>query len=78
MQRGGGSGKQRKRRDNLKRKITLARRPDTWFKGKPQVASIEFRRSTWKQSRYVIKRTPVIARHNWRTMDCASTPTTSW
>ena len=61
MQRGGGSGKQRKRRENLKRKITLARKPDTWFKGKPQVASIEFRPSTWKQSyRYVIKRTPVI------------------
>ena len=61
MQRGGGSGKQRKRRDNRKRKITLARRPETWFKGKPQVASIEFRPSTWKQSyRYVIKRTPVI------------------
>ena len=61
VQRGGGSGKQRQRRDNRKRKITLARRPDTWFKGKPQVASIEFRPSTWKQSyRYVIKRTPVI------------------
>ena len=82
MQRGGGSGKQRKRRENLKRKITLARKPDTWFKGKPQVASIEFRPSTWKQSyRYVIKRTPVIDKDDQQLClddGCASTPTTSW
>ena len=41
MQRGGGSGKQRKRRDNRKRQITLARRPDTWFKGKPGSGVVE-------------------------------------
>ena len=61
MERGGRSGRRRQRHENRKRKITLARKPDTWFKGKPQIASIEFRPSTWKQSyRFVIKRTPII------------------
>ena len=54
-------GRRRQRHENLKRKITLARKPDTWFKGKPEIASIEFRPSTWKQSyRFVIRRTPII------------------
>ena len=56
LQRGGRSGKRRKRRDP-QAQIIAGAQPDTWFKGKPQVASIEFRPSTWKPYRYVIKRT---------------------
>ena len=63
IERGGRSGRRRKRRENLKRKISLARKPNSWFKGKPEVACMEFRPSTWKGSksyRFVVKRTPII------------------
>ena len=61
IKKGGRSAKKRKRQENRKRKITLARRPNTWFKGKPQVASITFRPATWKKAyRFVIKRTPIL------------------
>ena len=71
------SGKQRKRRDNRKRQITLARRPDTWFQTAGPRSSFDHRHG--KQSyRYLIKRTPVIDKDNQQRPDCASTPTTSW
>ena len=55
------TGKKRRRKENRKRTITLARRPNAWFKGKPQVASIRFRPATWDTSyRFVIKRTPIV------------------
>lgn len=61
MDKGGRSGKKRRRKENRKRTITLARRPNTWFKGKPQVASIRFRPATWDTGyRFVIKRTPIV------------------
>ena len=41
LSRGGRSGRRRKRRENLKRKITIERRPKSWFKGKPEIASSE-------------------------------------
>ena len=61
MNKGGRTGKKRKRQENHKRKITVERKPDTWFKGKPQVASITFRPASWKKAyRFVIKRTPIL------------------
>ena len=61
MNKGDRTGKKRRRQHNRKRTITLARRPNTWFKGKPQVASIRFRPATWDTShRFVIKRTPIV------------------
>lgn len=36
--RGGASGQRRKKRQNRKRRITVARKPDTWFKGQPTMA----------------------------------------
>ena len=43
LSRGGRSGRRRKRRENRKRKITIERRPKSWFKGKPEIASMVFR-----------------------------------
>lgn len=61
MDKGGRIGKKRKRHGNHKRKITVERKPDTWFKGKPQMASIRFRPASWKKAyRFVIKRTPIL------------------
>ena len=61
MNKGRRTGKKRRRQENRKRAITLARRPNTWFKGKPQVASIRFRPATWGTAhRFVIKRTPIV------------------
>lgn len=61
MNKGGRTGKKRRSQENRKRKIALARKPDLWFKGKPQVASIRFRPSTWEKAyRFVIKRTPIV------------------
>ena len=59
---GRGKGrKRRKRRKNRKRKITIERRPKSWFKGKPEVASMMFRPSSWSEPyRFVVKRTPII------------------
>ena len=61
------SGRRRKKRGNVKRKITLQRQRKSkrkvTFKGKPEVAEMRFRPRTWKQGyRYVIKRTPIIDR----------------
>ena len=61
LSRGGRSGRRRKRRQNLKRKITIARKPKSWFKGKPEIASMVFRPASWSAPyRFVIKRTPII------------------
>ena len=61
LRRGGKSGRRRKRRENLKRKITIARNPKSWFKGKPEIASMVFRPASWSAPyRFVIKRTPII------------------
>ena len=61
IQEGGQSGRRRKRRQNLKRKITKRRKPNSWFKGAPEVASMMFQPKSWKKAcRYVIKRTPII------------------
>ena len=61
LSRGGRSGRRRKRRENVKRKITIERRPKSWFKGKPEIASMLFRPDSWSEpDRFVIKRTPII------------------
>ena len=61
LSRGGRSGRRRKRRENLKRKITIERRLKSWFKGKPEIASMVFRPDSWSEPyRFVIKRTPII------------------
>lgn len=55
--------RRRRKRANVKRKIKLRRNPKTTFKGKPEMAAMRFRPSTWKKAyRYVIKRTPIIDR----------------
>ena len=37
------------------------RRPKSWFKGKPEIASMVFRPDSWSEPyRFVIKRTPII------------------
>lgn len=57
--------RRRKQRDNVKRKITLRRQRKATFKGKPEVAEMQFRPRTWKKGyRYVIKRTPIIDRND--------------
>ena len=61
MQEDGRGRKQRRRRANLKRKITLRRKPNSRFKGAPEVATMVFKPTSWKKARrYVIKRTPII------------------
>ncbi len=61
LTRGGRSGRRRRRRENLKRKISIARRPRSTFKGQPEIATIMFQPETWsKPYRLVIKRTPII------------------
>ena len=60
LSRGGRSGRRRKRRENLKRKITIERRPKSWFKGKPEIASMVFPLTVGVSDRFVIKRTPII------------------
>lgn len=58
-----GRRRRRRQRDNVKRKMKLRRNPKTRFKGKPEMAAMRFRPSTWKKAyRYVIKRTPIIDR----------------
>ena len=59
----GQSRRRRRKRANVKRKVKLRRNPKTTFKGKPEMAAMRFRPSTWKKAyRYVIKRTPIIDR----------------
>ena len=61
LQEAGRSRRRRQRRPNLKRKITKRRKPNSRFKGAPEVASMMFQPRSWKKARrYVIKRTPVI------------------
>ena len=56
-------GARRRRRANLKRKISLRRKPNSRFKGAPEVATMMFKRKSWKKARrYVIKRTPIVDR----------------
>ena len=56
-----GAGSRRQPRPNLKRKIMLRRKPNSRFKGAPEVATMMFRPKSWKKARrYVIKRTPII------------------
>ena len=57
----GRSRRRRKRRENLKRKIRVRRKPESRFKGAPEVATMMFKPRSWKKARrYVIKRTPII------------------
>ena len=59
----GQSRRRRRKRANVKRKVKLHRNPKTTFKGKPEMAAMRFRPSTWKKAyRYVLKRTPIIDR----------------
>jgi hypothetical protein len=60
----------RRRRPNLRRQISLARNPNTWFKGKPQVTSIHYQPPTWKHGyRFVIKRTPIVDKNGQQMLD---------
>ena len=53
--------RRRRRRANLKRKITIRRKPNSRFKGAPEIAGMMFKPKSWnKARRYVIKRTPII------------------
>ena len=61
LQAGGRSRRRRQRRPNLKRKIMLRRKPNSRFKGAPEVTTMMFKPKSWKKARrYVIKRTPMI------------------
>ena len=63
LQNDGQSRRRRRKRANVKRKVKLHRNPKTTFKGKPEMAAMRFRPSTWKKAyRYVLKRTPIIDR----------------
>lgn len=56
-----GRRRRRRRRANLKRKIALRRKPDSRFKGAPEIAGMMFKPRSWhKARRYVIKRTPIV------------------
>ena len=53
--------RRRRRRANLKRKIAIRRKPNSRFKGAPEVAGMMFKPKSWnKARRYVIKRTPIV------------------
>ena len=53
--------RRRQRRENVKRKISRERKRDQWTKGRPEVATLKFRPTSWQKGyRYVIKRTPVL------------------
>ena len=55
--------RRRRRRANLKRKIGLRRKPNSRFKGAPEVATMMFKPRSWQQARrFVIKRTPIVDR----------------
>ena len=61
LQAAGRGRRRRKRRANLKREIRERRKPNSWFKGEPEVATMMFKPKSWKKARrYVIKRTPMI------------------
>ena len=53
--------RRRRRRANLKRKIAIRRKPNSRFKGAPEIAGMMFKPKSWnKARRYVIKRTPIV------------------
>ena len=57
----GDRRRRRRRRANLKRKIAIRRKPNSRFKGAPEVAGMMFKPKSWnKARRYVIKRTPIV------------------
>ena len=52
--------RRRRRRANLKRKA-IRRKPNSRFKGAPEIAGMMFKPKSWnKARRYVIKRTPIV------------------
>ena len=56
-----GARGRRRRRANLKRKIAVRRKPDSRFKGAPEIAGMMFKPKSWsKARRYVIQRTPIV------------------
>ena len=60
LQAGDRGQRRRRRRANLKRKIAIRRKPDSRFKGAPEIAGMMFKPKSWKKARrYVIKRTPI-------------------
>ena len=61
LQAGDRGRRRRRRRANLKRKIAIRRKPDSRFKGEPEIAGMMFKPKSWKKARrYVIKRTPIV------------------
>ena len=57
--------KKRKKRKDLKRKISVERKPDTKLKGISQVASFEYIPHEWgKPFRFVVKRTEILDKDN--------------
>ena len=63
LQAGDQGRRRRRRRANLKRKIAIRRKPNSRFKGAPEVAGMMFKPKSWnKARRYVIKRTPIVTR----------------
>ena len=61
LQAGDRGRRRRRRRANLKRKIAIRRKPNSRFKGAPEVAGMMFKPKSWnKARRYVIKRTPIV------------------
>ena len=57
--------KKRKKRKDLKRKISVERKPDTKLKGRSQVASFEYTPQEWgKPFRFVVKRTEILDKDN--------------
>ena len=61
LQAGDQGRRRRRRRANLKRKIAIRRKPNSRFKGAPEVAGMMFKPKSWnKARRYVIKRTPIV------------------
>lgn len=56
----GGGRRRRQRRENVRRKISRQRKRNQWSKGRPEVATLKYRPTSWKKEyRYVIKRTPI-------------------
>ena len=61
LQAGDRGRRRRRRRANLKRKIAIRRKPNSRFKGAPEIAGMMFKPKSWnKARRYVIKRTPIV------------------
>ena len=82
LQAGDQGRRRRRRRANLKRKIAIRRKPNSRFKGAPEVAGMMFKPKSWnKARRYVIKRTPIVDKDDQQLYlddGCAGTSTGSW